>query len=77
MIVAVYPKIAILSIKKFSLIKSGKNDEVQRFFQDLGHGGGGGIICNLVEGTALSTHTVLDNVVGSSIQSITLTIHKA
>ena len=36
-------------------------------------------ICNLVGGMALSTYTctALDNVAESSIQSITLTIHKA
>ena len=34
-------------------------------------------ICNLVGGMALSTCTALDNVAESSIQSITLTIHKA
>ena len=34
-------------------------------------------ICNLVRGMALSTCTALDNVAESSIQSITLTIHKA
>ena len=50
----------------------------QGFFQDLGQGGGAKWQYVIWwGGMALSICTALDNVVESSIQSITLTIHKA